>query len=288
MFTLGGSSGDNDESSFEDRMGQKAPQNNLTAGALKPLMSNSSPSKKVASFSGHVETIRPSKSPLRSDEEAIETDDSERAIEDDDGSHWKDSVTESGRSSLDERLELVQQVDSRPNLVSQRSLPTMMMHPPGRMQGNAFRSSPALRRSRLTSPNGPSIPASPSESNKESLAMRGPGVPPVAHSPRTIRRNMLANELTESLRRHLLWEHEQRSAIANAFLKHHHTAHDMKNLQAYPGPKGPHRTGGAAGPSAAGDNQADNQAPENDLSKNGFWTNYATDYGLWEYHIKGW
>ena len=62
----------------------------------------------------------------------------------------------------------------------------------------------------------------------------------------------------------------------------------MKNLQAYPGPKGTHRTGGAAGPSAAGDNQADNQAPENDLSKNGFWTIYATDYGLREYHVKGW
>ncbi|KAJ5168671.1 uncharacterized protein N7482_004265 [Penicillium canariense] len=303
MFTLGGSSGDDDESSFEDRMGPKAPPANTSAGGLKPAGSNPSPSKKVASFSDHVATIRPSKSPLRSDEDAIETDDevSESAIEDDEDSDWEDSVTESGKSSVDERPELFQRVDSRPNLVSRRSLLTMMMHQPGRMQGNAFRSSPALQRSRLTSPNGPSIPASPPENDEESLTMRGPDVPrskpivmkppppqSVAHSPRTTRRNMLATELTESLRRHLLWERQQKSATANAFLKRRHTAHDVKNLQEYPGPKGPHRTPGAAGPSTAGDNQAGNPARDKDFAKNGSWTNYATDYGPWEYHVKGW
>lgn len=299
MFTLGGSSGDDDESSFEDRMGPKAPQDNPTVGGLKPATSNPSPSKKVASFSDHVDTIRPSKSPLPSDEDAIETDDevSESAIEDDEDSDWEDSVTESGKSSVDERPELFQRVDSRPNLVSRRSLLTMMMHQPGRMQGNAFRSSPALQRSRLTSPHGPSIPASPPENDEESLTMRGPDVPrskpivmkppnpqSVAHSPRTTRRNMLATELTESLRRHLLWERQQKSATANAFLKRRHTAHDVKNLQEYPGPRGPHRPTGAAGPSASGDNQA----RDKDLSKNGSWTNYTTDYGPWEYHVKGW
>ncbi|CEO60715.1 hypothetical protein PMG11_05288 [Penicillium brasilianum] len=299
MFTLGGSSGDDDESSFEDRMGLKAPQNNPTVGGLKPATSNPSPSKKVASFSDHVDTIRPSKSPLRPDEDAIETDDevSESAIEDDEDSDWEDSVTESGKSSVDERPELFQRVDSRPNLVSRRSLLTMMMHQPGRMQGNAFRSSPALQRSRLTSPNGPSIPASPPENDEESLTMRGPDVPrskpivmkpphpqSVAHSPRTTRRNMLATELTESLRRHLLWERQQKSATANAFLKRRHTAHDVKNLQEYPGPKGPHRASGAPGPSTSGENH---QARDKDL-KNGSWTNYTTDYGPWEYHVKGW
>lgn len=304
MFTLGGSSGDDDESSFEDRMGPKALQNNPTVGGLKPTTSNPSPSKKVASFSDHVDTIRPTKSPLRSDEDAIETDDevSESAIEDDEDSDWEDSVTESGNASVDERPELFQRVDSRPNLVSRRSLLTMMMHQPPKMQGNNFRSSPALQRSRLTSPNGPSIPASPPENDEESLTMRGPDVPrskpivmkpphpqSVAHSPRTTRRNMLATELTESLRRHLLWERQQKSATANAFLKRRHTAHDMKNLQEFPGPKGPHRAAGVAGPSAAGENhQPGNQAREKDLSKNGSWTNYTTDYGPWEYHVKGW
>jgi hypothetical protein len=301
MFTLGGSSGDDDESSFEERINAKVPQDITTGGgSLRPNGTPSS-SKKVASFSDHVQTIRPPKSPLVGDEDAIETDDevSESAIEDDEDSDWEDSVTESGKSSVDERPEMFQRVDSRPNLVSRRSLLTMMMHQPGKMQGNAFRSSPALQRSRLTSPNGPSIPASPSEkADDENLTMRAPGVPrskpitmkspppqSVAHSPRTTRRNMLATELTESLRRHLLWERQQKGATANAFLKRRHTAHDMKNLQEYP--KGPHRTPGA-GPSGSGDANAGSQARDKDLSKNGSWTNYATDYGPWEYHVKGW
>ncbi|KAJ5292925.1 Mitochondrial carrier protein [Penicillium atrosanguineum] len=305
MFTLGGSSGDDDESSFEERINAKVPQDITTGGgSLRPNGSNPSSSKKVASFSDHVQTIRPPKSPLIADEDAIETDDevSESAIEDDEDSDWEDSVTESGKSSVDERPEMFQRVDSRPNLVSRRSLLTMMMHQPTKMNGNAFRSSPALQRSRLTSPNGPSIPASPSEKGEdENLTMRGPGVPrsnpitmksppsqSVAHSPRTTRRNMLATELTESLRRHLLWERQQKSATANAFLKRRHTAHDMKNLQEYP--KGPHRAPGAgpSGPSGSGDANAGSQARDKDLSKNGSWTNYATDYGPWEYHVKGW
>jgi hypothetical protein len=301
MFTLGGSSGDDDESSFEERINANVPQDITTGGgSLRPNGTPSS-SKKVASFSDHVQTIRPPKSPLVGDEDAIETDDevSESAIEDDEDSDWEDSVTESGKSSVDERPEMFQRVDSRPNLVSRRSLLTMMMHQPGKMQGNAFRSSPALQRSRLTSPNGPSIPASPSEkADDENLTMRAPGVPrskpitmkspppqSVAHSPRTTRRNMLATELTESLRRHLLWERQQKGATANAFLKRRHTAHDMKNLQEYP--KGPHRAPGA-GPSGPGDANTGSQARDKDLSKNGSWTNYATDYGPWEYHVKGW
>lgn len=307
MFTLGGSSGDDDESSFEERIALKPAQGNPPEGQMvKQTASHSSPAKKVASFSDHVtsRTIRHPKSPLHSDEadeDAIETDDevSESAIEDDEDSDWEDSVTESGKSSIDERPELFQRVDSRPNLVSRRSLLTMMMHQPNRMQGNAFRSSPALQRSRLTSPNGPSIPASPPENDEESLIMRGPDVPrskpiimkppppqSIAHSPRTTRRNMLATELTESLRKHLLWERQQKCATANAFLKRRHTAHDMKNLQEYPGPRGPHRAPGA-GASAGGENPG-SQARDKDLAKNGSWTNYATDYGPWEYHVKGW
>lgn len=98
---------------------------------------------------------------------------------------------------------------------------------------------------------------------------------------------MLATELTESLRRHLLWERQQKSATANAFLKRRHTTHDMKNLQEYPGLRGPHRAPGV-GPSGAGDENALNQARDKDFAKNGSWTNYATDYGPWEYHVKGW
>ena len=55
-----------------------------------------------------------------------------------------------------------------------------------------------------------------------------------ALSPRTTRRNMLATELTESLRRHLLWERQQKSSTANAVLKRRHTSHDVANLKQFP------------------------------------------------------
>ncbi|KAL2002818.1 hypothetical protein VTN02DRAFT_5861 [Thermoascus thermophilus] len=299
MFTLGGSSGD-DESSFEERMEAPGPHtSSLTEELSKPGGgSTPGPNKKVASFKDEVEsrTIKPIKG---DDEDAIETEDeiSESAIEDDeDSSDWEDSITESGRSSVDDK-ELFQRVNSRPNLVSRRSLLTMMMHQPARMNPNGSRSSPALQRSRLSSPNGPSIPASPPDDDEENLTMKGPDVPrskpiivrptpqqPVAHSPRTTRRNMLATELTESLRRHLLWERQQKSSTANAVFKRRHTAHDMANLQEYPGPKGAQKPGQGVG--VAGANAA-NQAKDKDTSKNSSWNNY-NDYGPWEYHVKGW
>ncbi|KAL4804506.1 hypothetical protein BDV18DRAFT_32058 [Aspergillus unguis] len=287
MFTLGGSSGDDDESSFEDRMMHATHHSSLSDQLEKRPGSNLNP-KKVTTFKEQVGNLKSMKD-LRSDndEDAIETDDdiSESAIEDDEDSDWEDSVTESGRSSVGEG-DMFQRVDSRPNLVSRRSLLTMMMHQPLKM-GHASRSTPALQRSRLTSPNGPSIPASPPEDDEESLTMKGPDVPrskPIvmkpapqsaAHSPRTTRRNMLATELTESLRRHLLWERQQKSTTANAF-KRRHTAHDMKNLKEYPGPQGQ--------PPAASSNGA---GKDRATAKTGSWNQY-TDFGPWEYHAKGW
>ncbi|KAL1981686.1 hypothetical protein VTN96DRAFT_2349 [Rasamsonia emersonii] len=286
MFTLGGSSGD-DESSFEEHMASPAPQrSSLTEELSKP----SSAAKKVASFKDEVES-RTIKEGAHEDEDAIETEDeeiSESAIEDDEDDDWEDSVTESGQSSVDDK-ELFQRVDSRPNLVSRRSLLTMMMHQPAKM--NTTRSTPALQRSRLTSPNGPSVGGSP-EDDGENLTMRGPDVPrskpiivkqapqSVAHSPRTTRRNMLATELTESLRRHLLWERQQKSSTANAVFKRRHTAHDMANLKDYPGPN---RKGSNAGVNVPGGSAASKDKE----SKNSSWNNY-NDYGPWEYHVKGW
>ena len=52
-------------------------------------------------------------------------------------------------------------------------------------------------------------------------------------SPRTTRRNMLASELTVSLRQDLLWERQQKTQTANA-VKRRHTAHDVANLKQYP------------------------------------------------------
>uniref|UniRef100_A0A093Y4L2 Uncharacterized protein n=1 Tax=Talaromyces marneffei PM1 TaxID=1077442 RepID=A0A093Y4L2_TALMA len=249
MFTLGGSSGD-DESSFEERMGPNHTINphrsslseelsrHPTSDAMMNGAKTVSPEKKT-SFRHDVEsTIKP--------------------IEE--------------RSSVDDK-ELFQRVDSRPNLVSRPSLLTMMMHQPAKM-GMPTRSTPALQRSRVTPPNGPSTGASPDDD--ENLTMKGRDVPrskPIivkstaqgsgAHSPRTTRRNMLATELTESLRRHLLWERQQKNTTATA---------------EYPGPKGAAVPGGQRG-------TTDGSAK--DTSKNSSWNNH-NDYGPWEYHVKGW
>ncbi|OJI98419.1 hypothetical protein ASPVEDRAFT_50135 [Aspergillus versicolor CBS 583.65] len=294
MFTLGGSSGDDDESSFEDRM-MHAPRHSSLSDQLEKRPGSNLNPKKVTTFKDQAADLKSMRDRRSNDEDAIETDDdiSESAIDDDEDSDWEDSVTESGRSSVEEKGGgMFQRVDSRPNLVSRRSLLTMMMHQPLKM-GHASRSTPALQRSRLTSPNGPSIPASPPEDDEESLTMKGPGVPrskpiimkptpeSVAHSPRTTRRNMLATELTESLRRHLLWERQQKSATANAF-KRRHTAHDMANLKEYPGPQGQQQQ---QPPVAASNGVAPGK--DKDVARTGSW-NHTTDYGPWEYHAKGW
>jgi Protein of unknown function (DUF3295)/Fungal protein of unknown function (DUF1752) len=295
MFTLGGSSGD-DESSFEERMTPNPHRSSLSEELSRRPVSETapngvvSPSKKVPSFQTEAD-IKPIRERVYEDEDAIETDDteeepSESAIEDEDEEDWEDSVTESGHSSVDDK-ELFQRVDSRPNLVSRPSLLTVMMHQPTKM-GMPTRSTPALQRSsRVTPPNGPETGGSPDDS--ENLTMKGRDVPrskPIivkptaqgsgAHSPRTTRRNMLATELTESLRRHLLWERQQKNTTATAVFKRRHTTHDMANLKEYPGPKG-----SAGGQCGTGDGSA------KDTSKNNSWNNY-NEYGPWEYHVKGW
>lgn len=316
MFTLGGSSGD-DESSFEDRVVNKDHESCLsnslnTTKKAQPQNNNNNDNikKEVASFKDVVEsrTIKPI-CENSSDEDAIEsTDDeeiSESAIEDEeDSSDWEDSITESGRSSVDDK-QLFQRVDSRANLVSRRSLLTMMMHQPERngvtvtRPGPAgSRSTPALQRSQFTSPNNHSAAASDDEDD-HALTMRGPDVPrskpivvksmpfgqPQAHSPRTTRRNMLATELTESLRRHLLWERQQKTATVNAGFKRRHTAHDMANLQEYPRPQDGQNQGDVGGPTI-GSNAAALRDQESSRNNNS-WNHYF-DYGPWEYHVKGW
>lgn len=91
----------------------------------------------------------------------------ESAIEDDDLSDWEDLVDDSGHSSIKDK-HLFQRVNSRPKLTS-CSLITTLFHEPKYAATLANAASPAL-------------------------------------SPRTTRRNMLTTELTESLRRDLLWE----------------------------------------------------------------------------------
>ncbi|MCJ1406261.1 hypothetical protein MMC19_000326 [Ptychographa xylographoides] len=276
-FMLGGSSGE-DESSFEEKMSSQQPkQSSLTFSLNRPN------DKKQTSFKDEVES-RTISNRSHEDEDVFESDDedvSESAIEEEeDESDWEDSASESGSSSVNDK-QLFQRVDSRPHLPSRRSLLTTLIHQPDRAAALAeqalksSKSTPALRRSRKSSPTGPSTAgSSDDESTFVTPEPKVPGARPIiittsnthppALSPRTTRRNMLATELTESLRKHLLWERQQKNTTANAVLKRRHTAHDMANLQNFPEATGSGTT-----------------------SKNNSWNHYF-DHGLGEYHQKGW
>ncbi|PNP55191.1 hypothetical protein FNYG_15552 [Fusarium nygamai] len=227
-------------------------------GSLKSAVASLRPSSLLsahenqASFSNIVMTR------TIDDEAAVDSDTDdcidESAIDDDDDtSDWEDSMEESGNSSMDDRF--FQRVDSKPNLTSRRSLITLMLaqNVRARNLGNhASKSTSAIPRSRMA--NGPSLGASSNDSDEAPLVMkrmRGPGLKPISNpqpiitgpnyiqpqaalSPRTTRRNMLETELTKSLRRHLLWERQQKSSTANAALKRRHTSHGMANLKQYP------------------------------------------------------
>ncbi|CAL3962611.1 unnamed protein product [Diplocarpon coronariae] len=284
VFSFGGSSNE-EESSLPRKMRQGAPAESRPLGPKVPSGKEAMAPRTIAE-----------ESPF--DDDVFETDDEdeidESAIDDeDDSSDWEDSVEDSGHASIDEKT-FFQRVDSRPNLTSRRSLITTMLHQSDRADAlataataaAAARPTAALHRSRTSSPSGPSLAAS-LESDDAGLVMkRGlrpiaeiprsaaqPIIPPptpttarqLALSPRTTRRNMLASELTVSLRQHLLWERKQKSQTANAVLKRRHTAQDVANLRQYPDqvymdPEGSHKS---------------------------TWDDYYGQ-GLGEYHSRGW
>src|SRR5699024_11158397 len=103
-----------------------------------------------------------------------------------------------------------------------------------------------IRRSGRSTPNGPSVAASPEAEAQlpvhEQAARARPIVMTTSNThpaqlalpPRTTRRNMLSTELTESLRKNLLWERQHRSTGNLAALKRRHTSNDVKNLRQHP------------------------------------------------------
>ncbi|KAK0640916.1 hypothetical protein B0T16DRAFT_204217 [Cercophora newfieldiana] len=252
--------------------------------------------KKTASFSNQV--ITQTYASAISDGEQSDTDyvDESAIDDDDDSSDWEDSVEESGKSSVEDKFNF-QRVDSKPDLASRRSLITLMLAQGNRAQrlgNNASQSTSALPRGRTTL-NGPSMVNSPNDSDEAPLMMKrgtrgAPAMRPInevprstaqpinvaatgmnyqaALSPRTTRRNMLATELTESLRRQLLWERSQKSSTANAVLKRRHTSHDVANLKQYP--ERPYM------------NRSNNDANA------GSWDKYFNKDTFTGYHAQGW
>jgi hypothetical protein len=238
-------------------------------GSLKSALASGRPAsllsaqKKQASFSNTVSTRT-----IEADSAAVDSDtedyvDESAIDDDDDSSDWEDSVEDSGKSSMDDKF-FIKRPDSTANLTSRRSLITLMLnkneqHDRASKLGNhASQSTSAIPRSRQMQ-GSPSLGASPRDSDDAPLTMKNPrqsNLKPIieaprssarpiaaqpnaihaqaALSPRTTRRNMLATELTESLRRHLLWERQQKSSTANAVLKRRHTSHDVANLKQYP------------------------------------------------------
>ncbi|KAG5914817.1 hypothetical protein E4U42_000291 [Claviceps africana] len=257
LFQLGGSSGeDSNKSSVRSGAAAAAAASSSAAAAAAPggpRPSQNVRSSLAAQGSRHIESA------IDSDTEAEYVDES--AIDDDDdSSEWEDSVEDSGKSSVDDKF--FQRVESKANLTSRPSLITLMLAQNERARalgnGHASQSTPAIQRMRVA-PNSAGLGASPNDSDEAPLMMKGmrPSVlKPISEiprssaqpitaaathipfqaalSPRTTRRNMLATELTESLRRHLLWERQQKTMTAKAALKRRHTAHDVANLKQFP------------------------------------------------------
>jgi hypothetical protein len=242
MFTLGGSSEEENGSSFEAY--------SLQRSSLSQQLRNAAPMRKTTSFKNEVST-RTFHDVSESSEAAIESDSEdgvdESAIEDEDSDEdeWEDDDNEeSGPPSVAEHRPLFSRVDSKPNLSSRRSLLTTALHQGDRasaLQNAASRSSPAIRRSRTTTPNGPSTGTSPQQdsglmmrdqaSRPKPIIMTTSNVHPPAMSPKTCRRNMMTSELTGSLRQNLLWERQQKNATTNAVAKRAQSAVNLPALR---------------------------------------------------------
>ena len=246
IFMLGGSSGE-DESSFDDHMSSRPGQSVLSNG-LKQAFNP----KKHTTFKDVVDSRAISHKP-HEDEEVFESSDEEEAAEsaiddeeqdEEDGSDWEDS-SEVGEPLVNDK-QLFQRVDSRPDLVSRRSLLTSLINQGDRaaaFKNMASMSTPALKRSRTSIPNapaaGPSLGETPQQKgnpnwqNAKPITMSKPSPYQLALSPRATRRNMLAAEFTESLRANLLHERQQKSRTAHAAVKRAHTANDLTKLKGY-------------------------------------------------------
>ncbi|KAK8912365.1 hypothetical protein VCV18_012553 [Metarhizium anisopliae] len=264
-FALGGSCSSSEQSqSIENIKATSAAVGN------KPMFQACGPSREGSrKSSGHsappntrisnltAQALQQSESAVDSDTETEYVDES--AIDDDDSSDWEDSTEDSGKSSVDDKF--FQRVEFKANLTSRPSLITLMLahNERARTLGDrASRSTPVIRRTRAA-PNGPNLGVSPNDSDETPLVMKGmrhsalkpiSEIPrsnaqpitthaahvnfPAAFSPRTTRCNMLATELTESLRLNLIWERQQKRSVSKAMLKRRHTSQDVANLQQYP------------------------------------------------------
>ena len=265
IFMLGGSSGE-DESSFEEHMPPPPKRSSLSAGLKRPVGG-----KKQTSFRDEIESRLINNKSHEDEEVFVSDDEDDSAIDDeseeeeeeeeeddddddddDDDEDWEDDGSESPENTVNDKP-LFQRVDSKPSLVSRRSLLTSLMHQGERQSAfaNMAQAQSALRKSKTQPRMDPSIRMSePTDSSlttvgaymkrSKPMYMNTPNTQtmPIAFSPRTTRRHMLATEMTESLRKAVLFERQQKKATANAILKRRHTAHDLASIKDLAGTEG--------------------------------------------------
>ncbi|KTW30298.1 hypothetical protein T552_00773 [Pneumocystis carinii B80] len=156
------------------------------------------------------------------------------SIDNDDDNDW-DSIYDSSDSSVTNDKPIFQKIDTRLlqlQLNPQRSLLSFMLQ--NKVNGNLInscsKSSPAIALSQT------SISYSISKQMPQNIqyhTTRMENQYPLVISPRTIRRNMFATELSESLRKNLLWERQQRALTPYATLKRRHTEFDVTKLNEF-------------------------------------------------------
>jgi len=266
----------------------------MPQSSLRPANQSLARQKKHASFADTVTDLQTKKTfilPSSHDDGAIESDDedaiddSESVIEEDDDDWEDDEEEEAAPQPL-----TFHKVDSTVRLASRRSIITEGLHQGDRangLQNAASRSSPMLQSSRRSPRNGPSMP-SPDEEPEAYIdtetALNSNGTAPMiitnndmhrspsmALSPRATRRNMLAQELGSSLRKHMLNERQQRQFSTAPALPRRHTTMDVQNLSQYPNAESSNATP-----------RANPQGGNNSSTRDYF------EFGLGEYHQKGW
>ena len=245
-FSVGPSSGE-DESSFEDPK-LHAPKQGFTNKALKPVL----PNKKQTSFRDEVKSRLMAHKPSHEEDVFEDSDEEssgpESAIEDDDedGSDWEDDGSELAEPPADEKT-VFQRVDSKPNLVSRRSLLTSQLASESERAAEfarmALNSAPAFHRSRTSGPSGLKLEVSQDDPSSHFLSQHREsrpivrtsstiaGLHPPTLSPRSTRRNMLAQELTETLRKDLLHERQQQGVGRRTNIQRSHTSADLSRTE---------------------------------------------------------
>ena len=168
---------------------------------------------------------------------------SENAIEDGDFSQWTESEAESDNSSS-RHDQLFQRVKLSTKIPRQRSFLTAELYKEQQkiaMVRTASNSERLLQRPQTSLPSGPFIEKSPEGSQESAASLTGLDIPrltPVditthamADSTQHIRESIFAAEMTESLRRHLIWERQDKKTTIGAVLTRKDTAMKISNPQ---------------------------------------------------------